>query len=115
MSAPTPNEVLPAVPCSRNLRMRTGIFMGLEPPEVLLIAGATIAAILLVRVGVFRVPPLLVLLGVPGCGFFFVFFFKKGKQTNYFTIWLRHHFVHPRAGWRAPKTGRHCFPIHRDS
>ncbi len=117
MSQNKPNayEVHPSIPCSRNLRRRTGVWMGVEAMELLWIGCLSLLPDLLRRVGVFEKPHLLAGVLLSATAFGFVVLFKLNKQPNYFTIWIRHRFLHPE-GWRAPKSRKNGeFPILEDS
>ncbi len=97
---------LPSIPCSRNLRRRTGIFLGLEPNEIMAIAVSSLLPTFAQKMGLLDHVSPLFSLAILGGGLLFVVLFKKGKQPHYFSLWLHHHFLHPKA-WRAPRTDLH--------
>jgi hypothetical protein len=109
---PTPSneEILPSIPCSRNLRRRTGVWLGVEAWELFGIALLSILPDLAYRVGLLEKPRNLlgVLLSAAALGFVIVF--KRNKPPHYFSLWVHHHFVHPSA-WRAPKSEDRRVPI----
>jgi hypothetical protein len=95
-------EVLPSIPCSRNLRRRTGVWMGVEAWELFLIASLSLLPDVAYRIGLMESPNLLLGLAMSGTGLAFIVLFKRNKPPNFFAIWIHHHFIHPDA-WRAPK------------
>lgn len=103
-------EILPSIPCSRNLRRRTGVWLGVEAWELFVIALLSILPDLAYRVGILEKPRNLlgVLLSVAALGFVIVF--KRNKPPHYFSLWVHHHFIHP-PGWRAPKSAHRGNPI----
>lgn len=103
-------EILPSIPCSRNLRRRTGVWLGIEAWELVVILCLSMIPDFLYRVGLISQPNLFVGIIISGCAMGFVILFKKNKPPNYFSIWLHHHFLHPKA-WRAPRSTSHIFPI----
>jgi len=108
-------EVLPSIPCSRNLRRRTGIWLGVEAWELFVIAILSIIPDLAYRMGFIEKPNLLLGLLVSGAALGFVILFKRNKPPNYFSLWLHHHWIHPRS-WRAPRTRTdNHWPILEDS
>ena len=114
MNAPVQEEILPSIPCSRNLRRRTGIWLGVEAWELFVIALLSIIPDLLYRMGFMEKPNLLLGSIISGTSLGFVILFKRNKPPNYFTLWLHHHFLHPKE-WRASKSGHHVFPVLEDT
>lgn len=103
MSDERPYEVHPSVPCSRNLRQRTGVFLGVEAMEILWIGCLSMIPDILRRIGVIEKPNILAGILMSAMAFGFVVIFKRNKPPNYFTLWIHHHFLHPK-GWRAPES-----------
>ena len=103
-------EILPSIPCSRNLRRRTGVWLGVEAWELFVIAVLSILPDLAYRMGFFEKPNLLLGLAISGSALAFVILFKRNKPPNYFVLWLHHHFLHPKA-WRAPRSQTGPAPI----
>ncbi|MDD2709237.1 MAG: hypothetical protein PHV34_14720 [Verrucomicrobiae bacterium] len=103
-------EILPSIPCSRNLRRRTGIWLGVEAWELFCIALLSILPDLAYRVGMLETPRNLpgILLSAAALGF--VIMFKRNKPPHYFSLWFHHHFIHP-SGWRSPKSDNRRSPI----
>ncbi|MDD2709097.1 MAG: hypothetical protein PHV34_14015 [Verrucomicrobiae bacterium] len=103
-------EILPSIPCSRNLRRRTGIWLGVEAWELFCIALLSILPDLAYRAGILETQQNLpgVLLSAAALGFVIVF--KRNKPPRYFSLWIHHHFIHP-TGWRAPKSDHRNAPI----
>jgi hypothetical protein len=96
-------EILPSIPCSRNLRRRTGVWLGVEAWEFFIIGVLSLMPDILYRVGLLAKPQLLAGVLISGLALGFVILFKRNRPPNYFSLWLHHHFFHP-SGWRAPKT-----------
>ena len=109
-----PQEILPSIPCSRNLRRRTGIWLGVEAWELFVIASLSIIPDLAYRMGLMEKPHLLLGLMMSSAALGFIIVFKRNKPPNYFSLWLHHHFLHPK-GWRAPRSLTDIgFPILED-
>lgn len=105
------SEILPAIPCSRNLRRRTGLWLGVEAWELFVIALISVLPDIAYRIGFLEKPSLLSGLILSSTALGFVILFKRNKQPNYFTLWLHHHWLHPKE-WRAPRsTETTSFPI----
>lgn len=98
-----PDEVHPFVPCSRNLRRRTGVFLGIEAWELVVILCLSMIPDFLYRIGLIQHVNFFTGLLVSAGALVFVILFKRGKQPNYFSIWLHHRILHPKA-WRASQT-----------
>jgi len=64
----------------------------------------------LYRVGILARPNLLLGLAISGAALMFVILFKRNKPPNYFSLWLHHHFLHPKE-WRAPQNEAPPFPV----
>ncbi len=107
-------DVHPSVPCSRNLRRRTGIWLGIEAWELVTILCLSMIPDFLYRIGVLEHSNLLMGIGISGAALAFVILFKRNRPPNYFTLWVHHHFLHPTA-WRAPRTGNRKWIISDDS
>jgi hypothetical protein len=103
-------EILPSIPCSRNLRRRTGVWLGVEAWELFIIALLSLIPDLAYRIGIIEKPSLLASLAISGIALGFVVLFKRNKPPNYFALWLHHHFVHPNE-WRAPQSKEKTFPL----
>lgn len=103
-------EILPSIPCSRNLRRRTGVWLGVEAWELFVIALLSILPDLAHRTGFIEKPSLLAGLSISGIALGFVVLFKRNKPPNYFALWLHHHFLHPKE-WRSPQSKERIFPI----
>lgn len=102
--------ILPSIPCSRNLRRRTGVWLGVEAWELFGIALLSILPDLAYRVGLLDKPQNLLGVLISAAALGFVIVFKRNKPPNYFSLWFHHHFIHPPA-WRAPKTDYRENPI----
>ncbi len=101
-------DIHPSIPCSRNLRRRTGIWLGIEAWELVMILCLSMIPDILYRIGVLDHSNLLTGIGISLGAMAFVILFKRNKPPNYFTLWMHHHFLHPPA-WRAPRTeNREC-------
>ena len=98
-----PQEILPSIPCSRNLRRRTGVWLGVEAWELFVIALLSIIPDLGYRMGFTENPHLLIGLVISSAALGFVIVFKRNKPPHYFSLWLHHHLLHPK-GWRAPRS-----------
>lgn len=109
-SKQTPQEILPSVPCSRNLRRRTGVWLGLQAWEIVIALCMSMITDFLFRMGFTETPNLFlgVLLSAIAMGFFILF--HRNKPPNYFSLWMHHHWLHP-DGWRVPRSGDRTFPI----
>jgi hypothetical protein len=110
---PSIQEILPSIPCSRNLRRRTGVWLGVEAWELFVIALLSILPDLAHRTGLIEKPSLLAGLSLSGIALGFVILFKRNKPPNYFALWFHHYFLHPK-NWRAPKSGERTCPIFDD-
>jgi hypothetical protein len=110
-SPSNPQTILPSVPCSRNLRRRTGVWMGLQAWEITICLCLSMIPDFLFRMGILQKPHLFlgILISALAMGFFVLF--HRNKPPNYFSLWMHHHFLHP-SGWRATRsaTGER-FPI----
>jgi hypothetical protein len=106
-------DILPSIPCSRNLRRRTGVWLGVEAWELFGIALLSLIPDVAFRMGFVEKPSLLLSLTLSGGALGFVVLFKRNKPPNYFSIWLYHHFLHPEH-WRAPQTKERTHPILED-
>lgn len=105
-------DVLPYAHASRNLRRRTGIWLGVEAGELGICLCLSMIPDFAYRMGLIGKTNPLIGIGISGVSILFVILFKKGKQPNYFTLWARHHFLHPKEGWRAPRSRTvECHPI----
>jgi hypothetical protein len=108
-----PHEILPSIPCSRNLRRRTGVWLGVEAWELFIIALLSLIPDLAYRIGIIEKPSLLASAAISGTALGFVVLFKRNKPPNYFAIWFHHHFIHPNE-WRAPQSKERISPILND-
>ena len=107
-------EILPAIPCSRNLRRRTGIWLGVEAWELVVILCLSMVPDLMYRVGFLATSNLFLGLGISTAALAFVILFKRNKPPGYFSLWLHHHLLHPH-GWRAPSSSERLWPVLEDS
>jgi hypothetical protein len=110
----TPQDILPAVRCSGNLRRRTGVWMGLSAWEIMVGLCACTIPDFLYRLGILAKPNLLAGILLSAGFFGFCLWFRRNKPPNYFALWFYHHFGHPKA-WRASRirTERN-FPLLED-
>lgn len=106
----TTQEIHPSISCSRNLRRRTGVWLGVEAMELLIILCLSLIPDILYRIGFLQKPNLLLGILISGSALGFVVLFKRNKPPNYFTLWLYHHLLHPK-GWRATNGNLKLFPI----